>query len=488
LDEKERGYYKGEIEPDQEERLRWYFEDHLASPFTDREKAKRAEKSIAFYGEFLFAHLFAQNEALIEWRNLVNGLDKIRVQVFYKDPEFQDLHWEALKDPKEKKAFCLTGVEFTRTSGAVSEAIFKCINISFSLLTPKARESVLVFAPFTSFFNGMFLEEYSKELQASEAFTHLTLSDLEEALNQGKKQGLLKEVFPQCFSIQPVFPFFLGQQVEQSLDETGKAVLEQAFCNYMTIIGKEYTAIIRSKKAEEKQLGLLLFKHDRENLYKALHRVLDNQGDFYTLYDVFCAFYHQQPLYNEAVGFMEGVVSKLDLFLKKEQSFLAHYAVVVGNLGNNYQQIKNFPKARNNYKKGLKFLQKAGKQKESSIAYHQLGYLAQEERDWKEAKRNYLEALKIKQEFNDRYSQARTYLGLGAVAIKENDYALSIEYFVTGLEIYNLYNDEYHKEMAIGNLSELMKEWDAAEAIEQLEKEEETKKVLRAILEEVKKE
>jgi hypothetical protein len=110
----------GEIESDQEQRLRWYFEEMLSSPYTDREKAKRAHNSIVYYGESLFADLFQQNEALVEWRNLVNGLDKIRIQVFSKDPGFQALHWEALKDPKESKPYCLKGVEILRTSGAVT--------------------------------------------------------------------------------------------------------------------------------------------------------------------------------------------------------------------------------------------------------------------------------------------------------------------------------------------------------------------------------
>jgi tetratricopeptide (TPR) repeat protein len=297
----------------------------------------------------------------------------------------------------------------------------------------------------------------------------------------------------------------------------------------MTIIANNYNDLMESKKAEEKQLGFILFKQDRENLYKALHRVLDKEGDFYPLYIVFAQFYHQHPLYNEAIEFMEGVVKKLALFSKKEQNFLARYAVVVGNLGNNYQKIKNFPKARKNYKKGLKLLQKAGNQQETSVAYHQLGRVAQEERDWKEAKRYYLEALKIKQEFNDRYSQASTFhhLGwmsqeerdwkeakrnylealkidqefndrysqastfhqLGRVAKEEKDYAASLEYYALALEIFHKYNDEYNLGITIKNLSRLMamEEWDAAEAIEQLEKDEETKKALRAILEKVKK-
>ena len=46
----------GEIESLQEERLRWYFEDHLASPYTDREKAKRA--TIAFRNTYWYYALF----------------------------------------------------------------------------------------------------------------------------------------------------------------------------------------------------------------------------------------------------------------------------------------------------------------------------------------------------------------------------------------------------------------------------------------------
>jgi hypothetical protein len=42
---------------------------------TDKEKSKRSQNSIAYYGESLFSNLFGQNESLAEWRNLVNGLE-----------------------------------------------------------------------------------------------------------------------------------------------------------------------------------------------------------------------------------------------------------------------------------------------------------------------------------------------------------------------------------------------------------------------------
>ncbi len=38
----------GDIETDQEERLRWYFEEHMHSPFTDIQRRLRAEQSITY--------------------------------------------------------------------------------------------------------------------------------------------------------------------------------------------------------------------------------------------------------------------------------------------------------------------------------------------------------------------------------------------------------------------------------------------------------
>ncbi|MCP5103520.1 MAG: tetratricopeptide repeat protein [bacterium] len=336
----------------------------------------------------------------------------------------------------------------------------------------------------------------------------------------------MKEILPKGYSLQPVFPFFLGEQAGRVFDEKSRNGLEQVFCRYMSGLAVQYKQLMASKKAEEKQVGLFLFRRDRENLYKALHQVLDNEGDFYPLYIIFAFFYHLQPLPTEAIEFMEAVVKKLELFSLKDQTFLAHYAYVVGNLGNNYQKIKNFLKARTNYNKGLTLLLQAGKKQEAAVGYHQLGYVAQEERDWGEAKRNYTEALKIFQEFNDRYtqaspyhqlgnvafeerdwgeakrnyaealkicqefndrySQASTYHQLGRLAEKESDYASSLAYYGTALEIFSEYKDDYNLEITIGNLSRLLSlaDWDAAEAIAALDTTEDTKTVLRKLLKE----
>jgi hypothetical protein len=137
---------QGPIETDQEERLRWYFETHLMSPYTDKETAKRAAESITIYGETLFSQLFPDANVLGEWRDLTNGLDKTRVQVYSDDHEFQALHWEALKDPDESAACCLKGVEFVRTSGIRTPKLEvksnSCLNVLMVTARPGGKNDV----------------------------------------------------------------------------------------------------------------------------------------------------------------------------------------------------------------------------------------------------------------------------------------------------------------------------------------------------------
>jgi hypothetical protein len=136
----------GAIETDQEERLRWYFEEHLGSPYTDKETTKRASESITVYGESLFSQLFSDVNALVEWRELANGMDKLRVQVYSDDREFQAMHWEALKDPEELVACCLKGVEFVRTSGMKTPKLevqpSACLNVLMVTARPGGKNDV----------------------------------------------------------------------------------------------------------------------------------------------------------------------------------------------------------------------------------------------------------------------------------------------------------------------------------------------------------
>src|ERR1700730_15813153 len=83
----------------EEQLLRWFFERHLEFPFGDQDLARIARQSIVGYGEALFQQVFSDRDAYARYRSLVErGFEGVRVEVSG-SPEFQRLHWEALKDP-----------------------------------------------------------------------------------------------------------------------------------------------------------------------------------------------------------------------------------------------------------------------------------------------------------------------------------------------------------------------------------------------------
>jgi tetratricopeptide (TPR) repeat protein len=83
----------------EEEKLAWYFEEHLRFPFTRKVQARTAADSIVTYGETLFGRIFADREAYALYKDYLQaGLNNVQVEIAG-SPQFHAFHWEALKDP-----------------------------------------------------------------------------------------------------------------------------------------------------------------------------------------------------------------------------------------------------------------------------------------------------------------------------------------------------------------------------------------------------
>ena len=83
---------------EQEEELRWYFEEHLEYPMLEGPRAEQAAASIRDYGNSLYNQLFSDAELLAAFRN--HRSDDVRIDISG-SPEFHRLHWEALWGPKD---------------------------------------------------------------------------------------------------------------------------------------------------------------------------------------------------------------------------------------------------------------------------------------------------------------------------------------------------------------------------------------------------
>src|ERR1700726_4285571 len=86
---------------EEEQELEWYFEEHLAFPFTRKVRAQKAAQRIPTYGEKLFNQVFEQNDkVLVAYKTALQaGLNDVQIEI-EGTPKFHALHWEALKDPE----------------------------------------------------------------------------------------------------------------------------------------------------------------------------------------------------------------------------------------------------------------------------------------------------------------------------------------------------------------------------------------------------
>ncbi|MEO0376931.1 MAG: hypothetical protein AAF329_20385, partial [Cyanobacteria bacterium P01_A01_bin.17] len=92
----------------QERELEFYFEEWIKFPFDGTVKAKRAAASIETYGHDLFEQVFADRKAYSAYGQACQqGLSNLQIEIIGESPEFQALHWEALKDPDQPRAFAV---------------------------------------------------------------------------------------------------------------------------------------------------------------------------------------------------------------------------------------------------------------------------------------------------------------------------------------------------------------------------------------------
>ena len=92
----------------QERELEFYFEEWITFPFDQTVKARRAAASIETYGHDLFEQVFANRKAYSAYEKACQrGVSRLQIEIVGESPGFQALHWEALKDPDQPRAFAL---------------------------------------------------------------------------------------------------------------------------------------------------------------------------------------------------------------------------------------------------------------------------------------------------------------------------------------------------------------------------------------------
>ncbi len=251
--------------------------------------------------------------------------------------------------------------------------------------------------------------------------------------------------------IQPIFPYFLNAKLNQ-LDEATRAALREGFKNHYLGLAGDYSRVMESKDADERQLGIFFCKLEYKNLYKALTISLEKQETI----DVFFCLDKYFELVNDIsskLKLSEFVCTAQEAYPSEIRTGEIGLDIVMAleRLARCYLETKKYQEARETNQKVLKLYQELSdleeRQKQLYIAntYEHFGRVAEALREFEQAKSDYQQALDIYIAFSDRYSQASTYFQLGRVAEEQEDYPEAKANFEKALEIFIEYKDEYHE-------------------------------------------
>lgn len=375
-----------------------------------------------------------------------------------------NLKQQSPKEILEKLQAADVNLDNQRESGNKTESILKCVEYSHSNLSTDAQKLLLCLAPFSGFIDRSDIPNYVKQLQKLEPFKDYAFDKfdaaIQEAINWGLLSGIDLSPSPsptrrggqeeeRLLAIQPVFPYFLKTKLG-TLDESTREALQEGFKNHYQGLAGYYNQLMKSKDAQERQLGRFFCQLEYENLYNALKICLEKQESI----DIFFCLDEYFKLINDIqsrLKLSEFVCQAQEAYPSELRTGEIGYEIVLAleRLATGYLQTQKYQEARESYQKNVELLlQLSGveeRQKHSALAttYHQLGIVVQQLREWEQARAYYQQALDIKIEFSDRFSQARTYGQLGLLAEAQEDYAEARANLQKALEIYVEYKDEY---------------------------------------------
>jgi tetratricopeptide (TPR) repeat protein len=127
----------------EEARLEWYFEQWLRFPMLDTTRAADVAASIREYGVRLFDQIFADRRAYGDYLRLRDDLGSLRFEIEGINPEFQALHWEALRDaelPRPLAVDCVMVRKSTRPT-AVMAAVNQSPTLNVLMVTARPSKN-----------------------------------------------------------------------------------------------------------------------------------------------------------------------------------------------------------------------------------------------------------------------------------------------------------------------------------------------------------
>jgi tetratricopeptide (TPR) repeat protein len=338
--------------------------------------------------------------------------------------------------------------------GDKTESILKCVEYSYSNLSPDAQKLLLCLALFSGFIHRLDLQNYGTVLQKLEPFKDYPFEQFDRAVQEAINWGLLSRHeldAPGLLTIHPVFPYFLKTKLEMQTVDIQVALREGFKTHYQRLAGV-YQQWMESQDPQARKIGLFLCKVEYENLCHALQISLERQESadiFFCLY----AFFDGINDIQSKLTLSEFVSEQHEKYPPELHTGEIGLEIILslGQLANCYQTKKNYRLAKIIYKKVLGLceqLEGIDKNQKLSIqatTYHQMGILAHELQDFDNAQHYYQQALDIFIKSGNRLNQAVTYQQMGRINHDLKNLDKARDYYQQALVIFIEYDNRLYQ-------------------------------------------
>jgi tetratricopeptide (TPR) repeat protein len=357
-----------------------------------------------------------------------------------------------------------------------TKSILRCIEYSYSNLSPEAQQVLLCLAPFTGFINEELLPRYAEELGKHESLGSLALQHLPQLVDEAKRWGLLKpSQVPGYLEIQPTFPYFLKARLRAEPDQNFTSAIEIAFEAVMSGLAKKVSSLFDSQDPKMRQVGLIVGRLELANLEAALLAASKSGRSVIQLFVAVSRIMTANRDFGGLLALGQGVLDAMEASpaTLRHPRFTIEMIGVVDHLALKNLQLRTYAEAERLYTKALELLDSflatnpdnqlgVGR----AAVLHQLGRVAQGQRNWTQAENYYQKALAIKIAFNERYEQASTLHQLGTVAQAQRNWTQAADYYPMALAIFMEFNERYDQAKTLhqlGIVAQEQRNWTHAE-------------------------
>ncbi|HEU4760511.1 MAG TPA: CHAT domain-containing protein, partial [Dehalococcoidia bacterium] len=174
-----------------------------------------------------------------------------------------------------------------------TESVLRCIEYSFSNLSPGAQDLLACLAPFTGVVHEGLLKPYTEHLKQQPPLAHLPFDRWPDVLKEARAWGLLgrdAETPPGYLRVQPIFPFFLRNRLNAPDRVEARRAVEEAFRQHYNGVSSLIHDLLGSKTPQDRQLGQVLARLEYENIAVCLRLDLDASDSILQPYGALSAY------------------------------------------------------------------------------------------------------------------------------------------------------------------------------------------------------